>query len=568
MTQETVNVPACPTFKPLAIAEDEATNTFSNIVEFVDIYGKTRRLSISRSDFDDKKLVSSALKNAGAFFSSSDTINEAAMQALMTSVASAPRWKYAASTGWRHDGSQFVLPRVVIGAGDPAIRVRPPSTRPAAKPTRVGKRGSLAKWKSGVAKPARHSSRFVFATCTAFAAPLLRFANLNSFGVQLSGPPKTGKSTGLMVGASVIGFRRERDLPNFRVTDAALGEIPAEYNDSILPLNELALLKGRKSERLRDLAYGLAEGTGTAYSNFVVPGKATLQWRTIALATGEESAEQIAESDGTVRMGGEAVRWIDLPAIRKGHATIFDFIPAKVKPQDRVKWSARMCAKLRAKIKQNHGVAIRKFIKAAIKHPSLAAELKTHSQSFAEQVSRKSDSPTTKHLARSFAHIYSSGVLAVQLGILPWTKNLVLKCLKQCYRDSRRAMRTPEDLLRSGLRILRKKLDGDTLVTVGKRKLPAKSIRKADGFVVAVGKGQKVTVRAEKFKAWFSDRRQPRLVLDWLLDNGGITTSGGRKPASGTGIVWAESQPTWPDGTRPRSIVIDLTLNVRKLLPQ
>jgi hypothetical protein len=568
MTHEPVSVPTCPIFKLLAIAEDEASNTFSNIVEFLDIYGKTRRLSISRSDFDEVKAVTSALKNAGAFFSASAAVNDAAMQTLVTSVASAPRWKYAASTGWRHNGRQFVLPRAVIGTGEPSVRVRPPSARPAAKPTRVGKRGTLAKWKSNVAKPARRSSRLVFAICTAFAAPLIRFANLNSFGVQLSGPPKIGKSTALLAGASVIGFHRERDLPNFRVTDAALGEIPAEHNDSMLPLNELALLKGRKSERIRDLAYGLSEGTGTAYSKFVAPGKATLQWRTIAVATGEESAEQIAESDGTVRMGGEAVRWIDLPAIRKGQATIFDFIPANVALQDHVKWSARTCVKLRVAIRKNHGVAIRKFIKAAIKHPNLAAELKSHSQSFAAQVSRKSDSPTTKHLARSFAHIYASGILAVQLGILPWTKNVVLKCLKQCYRDSRRAMRTPQDLQRGGLRILRKKLDGDTLVTLGKRKPPAKSIRKAEGFVITVGNGQKITVRAEKFKAWFSDRRQPRLVLDWLLDNGAIMPGGGRKTATGTGIVWAESQPTWPDGTRARSIVLDLSLSVRNSLPK
>ena len=448
------------------------------------------------------------------------------------------------------------------------MRVRPPSKRPSAKPTRVGKRGTLAKWKSDVARPARHSSRFVFAICTAFAAPLLRFSNLNSFGVQLSGPAKTGKSTCLLSAASATGFSNEKDLPNFRITDAALGEIAADYNDSFLPLNELALLKGRKSERLRDLTYGIAEGTGTTYSNFVVPGKATLQWRTIAIATGEESAEQIAESDGAVRMGGESVRWIDLPAIRKKHATIFDYIPATVVPQDHVKWSARMCVRLRAKIKKSHGVAIRKFIKAAIKHRNLAAELKTHSQYFAAKVSRKSDGPTTKHLARSFAHIYASGVLGVQFGVLPWTKGLVLKCLKRCYGDARRAMRTPEDLLRSGLKLLSKKLDGDTLVAIGKRKPLAKSIRKAEGFVVTMGMDQKVTVRAEKFKAWFSDRRQPRRVLDWLLDNGAITPSGGRKTATGTGIVWAESQPTWPDGTRPRSIVLDLPLSVRNSLPQ
>ena len=43
----------------------------------------------------------------------------------------------------------------------------------------------------------------------------------------------------LLAAASVIGYGREQDLPNFRATDAAFGEIPAAFNDSFLPLNEL-----------------------------------------------------------------------------------------------------------------------------------------------------------------------------------------------------------------------------------------------------------------------------------------------------------------------------------------
>jgi hypothetical protein len=69
-----------------------------------------------------------------------------------------------------------------------------------------------------------------------------------------------------------------------------------------------------------------------------------------------------------------------------------------------------------------------------------------------------------------------------------------------------------------------------------------------------------LTVRADAFKGWFNDPRQPRLVLDHLRKKGCLA-----KPASpkkGQGIVWAESQPQWPDGTRPRSIVIKLKPSV------
>jgi hypothetical protein len=37
------------------------------------------------------------------------------------------------------------------------------------------------------------------------------------------------------------------------------------------------------------------------------------------------------------------------------------------------------------------------------------------------------------------------------------------------------------------------------------------------------------------------------------------------KPAKrGQGIVWAESQPQWPDGTRRRSVVIDVKADLLK----
>ena len=49
------------------------------------------------------------------------------------------------------------------------------------------------------------------------------------------GLSKAGKSTALVVAGSVIGFAREKDLPNFRTTDTALGELPASFNDMVVP---------------------------------------------------------------------------------------------------------------------------------------------------------------------------------------------------------------------------------------------------------------------------------------------------------------------------------------------
>jgi hypothetical protein len=81
-------------------------------------------------------------------------------------------------------------------------------------------------------------------------------------------------------------------------------------------------------------------------------------------------------------------------------------------------------------------------------------------------------------------------------------------------------------------------------------------LKKVDGYRRNEGKKKTVvTVRAQAFKGWFNDPRQPGLVLDYLRKNGRLAGGSG-SAGPGKAIKWAESQPIWPDGTRVRSIVI------------
>jgi hypothetical protein len=567
MNMDPVNAPTRPDFKLLAIVEDERTKQFSCVVQFSSIFGDSRRVWIKRADFEDIKLLDATLRNKGAEFSIDTDINTEAIKALISSSSSVEKWKISLTTGWRDNNKQFVLPFEVVGTGDPNVRVCPPGEDDEGRAFKIGRSGTLVGWQKRVAKPARHSTRMVMGICAAFAAPLLKISGQNSFGIQVSGPPKTAKSTALLAAASVIGFARENDLPNFRATDTALGELAENFNDCLLPLNELALLKGNDRARqqvLREFTYGLAEGKGTIYSKHFTQNSPQ-QWRSIALSNSEEAAEEIALKAGVTRMGGEAVRWIDVPAVRKGRRTIFDLAPDDLIKEDEAAWAKATCRKLRKAIERNHGVAISKFVERMLARPEhIAGTVDNEARLFVEDVSRKSDSPPLKHLASSFAHIYSAGALAVELRILRWKKGFVLKCVKQCYRDAKRALRTPEELQRRGLELLLKHVDSGKFVKIGKR--PPKMMQDACGFFVTTEGEQKVTIRAKNFKALFSDRRQPRLVLDWLHEHGGVTPTSTGKPNSANDLVWAETQKTWPDGKRVRSIVIDLSPKLRELI--
>ncbi len=129
------------------------------------------------------------------------------------------------------------------------------------------------------------------------------------------------------------------------------------------------------------------------------------------------------------------------------------------------------------------------------------------------------------------------------------TNKLARKCIETCYRDARRELNTETDLLRNGLRVLRNKI----------RALPKSngaSLKYVDGFLTG-NKRQQATIRAEVFKGWFPDPRQPNLVLKSLHSKNALPSRPTAPTKRGLAIVWAESQTTWPDGSRPRSIVIN-----------
>ena len=512
-------------------------------------------MTLPLADLDDRKALVKKLTNLGAFFSKMEAKNKCALDKLLAAKRKAKRINFAARVGWYGSGYKaYLLAKQVIGAANSGVAIRPPQQLKSDRlSTGIRPRGEHADWLSTVASHAKFSSRMVFGISAAVAAPLLGMAKLPSFGILVHGPGKAGKSTMLVAAASVGGYGQERDLPNFRASDAAFGEIPAAFNDSLLPLNELGLLKGSAAEkylRLRDFTYGFAEGRGTTYSKLApIDGAgAALEWRSILLATGEEPANEIARDAHAIRMVGELVRWIDLIATRNGVADIFDRIPENVPEERRAKWAENRCITIRDGCEQNHGVAIRHFIRRIIQHRrTIQQDLVSLRETFVDHVIDKNDGPAVRHLAKCFGHVYAAGIIAVRFGTLPWSEKLVRKCIARCYGDARRELNTEADLLRDGLGVLRAKT----------RNLPKANgggLKFADGFRTG-GMRYRATIGAEAFKGWFPDERQPNIVLKFLREKNALPSR--RTPKPGVAIVWAESQPKWPDGTRRRSIVID-----------
>jgi putative DNA primase/helicase len=550
--------------KVVAVAEDEATREFIVVIDFRDINGQTRRLELPKSSLRKIDCLKEALDNAGAQLPTEDRDAHDAIKELSLSANNADRWKYAPTVGWYDGHRAFVLPDRIVGRPRGNARLLPPRRHNNHQQFELTKKGKHKDWARLVAEPARYSSFMVLGICTALTAPLLDFLDFHSFGILLSGSSKTGKSTALVVAGSVIGIAREERLPNFRTTDAALGELPTAFNDMLMPINELGLFQGnpkRRYERLRDLAYGFAEGRGTTYSKFVPrDGSCREKWRSLSFATGEETIDQIAVEAGGTRSMGESIRWIDLLVSHNCTPDIFDRCPKKVSANDRTKWARQRCKKLRKAAIDNNGVAFERFIRRVIKNRyKISAQLQQLIQKFVKAVVDPVDEPAVQHLAECFGLIRAAGILGVRFGTLPYSERFIDRCIRRCYRAARRGLRTDGELLRAALGRMRLKLkSSDVLNIVGKRQTRADAFTQADGFINQSRSIKKLTIRAEKFKSWFDDPRQPALVLRWLQSKQALPHKPALPTKSGNAIVWAESQPEWPDRSRPRSIVIEL----------
>jgi hypothetical protein len=541
--------------KLIAIAEDKATNEFFAVVRYRDVKGDFRNKEVPLAALDDASGLRKELINAGAYFASDAVDPLSGIRVLQAAKEQAPQWVYAKQLGW--EGGLFVRAKGVVGKQNQDSLLKPPrALHPVAK--KMGKGGTLDGWRQSIAGPAAHSSRVVTAICAAFAAPLLKFAGVGSFALFFTGPSKVGKSTLTLAAGSAIGFKSENSLPNFRSTDAALGELPGQFNDHMVPLNELGLMRGTSRERRqrqRELAFGAAEGHSTTYSR-LSPASNTGQdeYRSILVANGEETSDELAMRAGEFRLAGECHRWIDVPALERASPDIFDLAPA-LDIAKRAVWFSTTCAAMRKGCRLHHGVAIRHFVgEFAAQKKKVRAELHKLRGSFVDAVAQGETDHVVLHMAKNFGHLYAAGVLAVRFKTVPWSEELVLKCIRACYTAARREIKTEAELLRRSLLRLNAKAQKQTILMNKNSKV--KSLKDVDGYRRKEGQKIVLTVRAMAFKNWFADQRQPRLVLESLQKQGRLGGCG--TPQRGQGIVWAERQVNWPDGTRARSIVITL----------
>lgn len=147
------------------------------------------------------------------------------------------------------------------------------------------KNGTMERWVEHMA-PHRARMKFRFILAAGFTAPLLRIVKQRIFFVYNWGGSKGGKTAALKAALSAWGDP-ERLMVSFNATQVGLERTAAFYCDLPLGIDERQLA-GNNQGALEKIVYMITSGTGKIRGSKGGGLQTIHQWRTVALATGEE----------------------------------------------------------------------------------------------------------------------------------------------------------------------------------------------------------------------------------------------------------------------------------------
>lgn len=547
--------------KKVARVRDKATGDYLEVIEFPVSSTERSRLELPPSVVVDASAFERRLRDAGAVLPRYRT--REALQAVAHRKAPL-ELVYEAQTGWSEDGKLFVLNDGVIGKANQRVLGVSQGRTPEGN-GRLSVTGDWKRWRSTVGKAASLSSILMCSVCTAFAAPLLSLAGLQSFMICIVGPSRSGKSIATLAAASVIGIGKASDLVTWNITDARLEQRLSTFNDCLFPIDDLMALRAQNDRdrylRIQGIAYKLAQGWATGRHDSFTSGRGGSHagWRTIALTSNEVTIRDLARKVGLERQRGETIRLIDLPAFGDGEDHIFDLVPRKLSAAAMADWKRETFAEIAEACELNHGAAYRRYISSLIEMgPRLVPFAKNRISYFIRHVRKGQDTDLSRDLAKRFGVLYAGGMLALRGGLVGWDSKELLAAIKKCYFKARSMLPDDGELLRAGLEALSQKLAA----------LPVLSSRNVDQFdkkrcdaldgYKKLNSGQAThLIKRHAFDGLYVSRHQQELVESWLMNNGQLTRA--QTKGAKLSVAVPKEQHIWPDGQRRRSLELNWT---------
>lgn len=295
-------------------------------------------------------------------------------------------------------------------------------------PTRLlTAKGSVESWRDNIGMKCRGNPLMVLAVSLAFSGPLLAILGQSGGGLHFRGSSSSGKTTLLRLATSVWGSRHL--IGQWRATSNGLEALACEFNDILLPLDEIAEISPKA---LHEAVYMLANGTAKRRMTKMIALEETAQWRLAIISSGEISIEEKLREGRLDAKIGQEVRLIDIEADIRAWG-VFDDLHGCDTP-------AVFSEVIREGADLHHGAVGQKFVETLISrsHSGLAAKLtgmvrKKVTEWLAELPSAADGQ--IERVAYRFALIGLAGSLATVAKLTGWEKNTAMDAAKEVFLD-------------------------------------------------------------------------------------------------------------------------------------
>ena len=410
--------------------------------------------------------------------------------------------------GWH--GKSFVLPGEAYTPDGPDRNAIQINYNPTVKLGAFRRSGMLDQWKKHVAKTCAHSSRARLAVAAVFAAPNLRPLRVNSFGFNFSGATSGGKTLLVRLAASAAGLNSNEGPETWDGSAVGFEQRALGHRDSMMPLDDLSHLAG--DTRLAKLVtFRLASNRPkTKAGQYVLAHNLVdADWRVIPLSTSEDPLWEHVSLHGHEkrRVRGEEVRMINVGACVSDVGDIFDG------PNASTHVGTTLDERLRFVEKQEHlavryqGEAYRAYLTKRTADKTVIETLNKYITEYIEATPLPKQFRWLGRIRRFFAAVYASAALAIDYGVLPWSRKATLKAIATCMTDAmeqltadaRGASDAAAKTIKSEgvlLAEFKQRVEGAVFMRLNrnraKSRLVAKRLKKANGVIrpTSVGKTQ------------------------------------------------------------------------------
>lgn len=289
-------------------------------------------------------------------------------------------------------------------------------------------KGSLPDWLANIAEPIAGQWMPMVAIMAAFAAPLLELSGeTHNLGFEFCGPPAKGKTTCLMLMASVAG--NPSRIPTFNTTNAGLEGMFAGYKDMPFPVDEANLADSGATKFLKDFAFRMANGTVkvTAYQ----PDRA--QHRFVFATTANRPFHESLRGYDADTAGAALQRLLSLKVDGEHEHGAFHPLP------ETFSTSGALASHLADAMKDHYGIPMKAFLTALVQErgrnlDGFKAGLVRHMKGFEKAVGVAGTAQGKSRASSAFGLLYAAGSFAKMHGILPEAWNCKAAC-EEAYRN-------------------------------------------------------------------------------------------------------------------------------------